>query len=139
MCFHSCSHFLPLTRDLTQCFNLVNLIKTHKHCPSFPCPASPLSFPPTFEADVQGYPGQRSIDDVTQVNLLLLIEVEFPAPTRGEPERNELLSMEAIQWLSQERERQQDEKGAHGKIVLTPRSISVLCVPITSTFFSFSA
>ena len=66
-------------------------------------PATLLSPPPTFEADVQGHPGQRGIDDVAQINLLLLVEVKLPAPTRGEAERNELLGVEAIERLWQER------------------------------------
>jgi hypothetical protein len=64
---------------------------------------SPTSTP-TFEADIQGHPRQRGIDDVTQIHLLLLIEVELPAPTRSETERDELLSVEAVKWLYQERE-----------------------------------
>lgn len=77
---------------------------TPTHGP-FPPPWPLFSPPPTFEADVQGHPGQRGVDDVAQVNLLLLVEVKLPATTRGETERNEFLSMEAIQWLQQEGER----------------------------------
>lgn len=55
--------------------------------------------PSTFEADIQRHPRQRGVDDIAQVNFLLLIEVELPAPTRGKTERDEFLSMEAIQWL----------------------------------------
>lgn len=62
-------------------------------------PTTLLSPPLTFEADVQGHPGQRGIDDVAQINLLLLVEVKLPAPARGETERNELLSVEAVEWL----------------------------------------
>lgn len=74
---------------------------TPTHGP-FPPPCPLFSPPPTFEADVQGHPGQRGVDDIAQVNLLLLVEVKLPAATRGKTERNEFLSVEAIQWLQQE-------------------------------------
>lgn len=64
---------------------------------------NPLPATTTFEADVQGHSGQRGVDDVAQIHLLLLIEVELTASTRGETEGNELLGMEAIQGLQWER------------------------------------
>ena len=108
--------FLFLSRDLTlrapsPCASSHPYALLLPPFPSSPCPALP-SPSPTFEADIQGHPGQRGIDDVAQINLLLLVEVKLPAATRGETERNELLSVEAIQWLQQDRERRWDEKGA---------------------------
>lgn len=100
-------------------------------------PPTTLLATPTFEADIQGHPGQRGIDDVAQVDLLLLVEVKLPTPTRGKPERNELLSMEAIEWLY--RERDIDEKGTCRGVAQANAGLGGACVPITSTFLSFSA
>lgn len=145
---------------------LLPLPASHKpsHAAGFPTrhpdplpllPTTLLSLPLTFEADVQGHPGQRGIDDVAQINLLLLVEVKLPAPARGETERNELLSVEAVEWLEEERDtgvRREPEEArlkanaAPERTGLTtlppppaPAPASTLCVPVTSTFFSFSA
>lgn len=86
----------PSCHSHTGCFFLLlsSSSQSHASCPS--SLGTQLYPASTFEADIQRHPRQRGVDDITQVHFLLFIEVQLPAPTRGKPERDELLSMEAI-------------------------------------------
>ena len=47
----------------------------------------------------RGTTGEGRVDNVTEVNFFLFVEVELPATAAGEAEGDEVLGLEAIQGL----------------------------------------